>query len=92
VTAFRLGIARQWPKINGYYSGPLTFQEGKEEGNGDRVNELSDKDEEQEEGKCDSSVEEEEESEMEEEERDMYLDKEERENRGAVVRMQVEYA
>jgi hypothetical protein len=91
VTAFRSGIARQLSEIDGYYSGRSTGKEGKEEGDQDRIEELSDDGEEQEEGQSDSRAEEEEENETEEE-RDARLDEEEREKRSVVVRTQARYA
>jgi hypothetical protein len=91
VMACRLEIAQQLSEIDGYYSGRSTGKEGKEEGNQDRIEELSDEYEEQEEGQGNSSAEEEEESETEEE-RDARPDEEVRENRSAIVRMQAGYA
>jgi hypothetical protein len=46
VTAFCSGIARQLSEIDGYYSGRSTGKEGKEEGNEDRIEELSNEDKE----------------------------------------------
>jgi len=57
VTAFQSVITQQRLEINTYYWGQSTGKEGKEEGNGDHIEELSEKDEEQEEGKGDSSAE-----------------------------------
>jgi hypothetical protein len=79
VTAFRTGIARQLSEIDGYYYGQSTGNEGKEECNKDRIEELSDKGEVGEEGQVDSSAEEEEGSETEEQ-RDARLHEDEREN------------
>jgi hypothetical protein len=91
VTAFRSGIARQLSEIDGYYSGRSTGKEGKEEGNEDRIEELSDEDEKQEEGQIDSSAEQEEENKTKEE-RDARLDDEEREKTSVVVRTHAGYA
>jgi hypothetical protein len=69
VTAFRSGISRQLSEIDGYYSGRSTGKEGTAESNEDRIKELSDADEQQEEWQGASSAEEAEENEMEEERR-----------------------
>jgi hypothetical protein len=76
--------------FRGYYSGRSTGKEGKEEGNEDRIKQLSEEDEEQEDGQSDRSAEEVEENETEEE-RDAPLHKEEIEKTSAVVRTQAGY-
>jgi len=90
VTAFRAGIARHLWEIGWYYSCWSTGKASKEQGNEDRIEELSVEDEEQEEGKGDSSAEDEEESETEEE-RDARLDEGERNKYSAVVCTQAGY-
>jgi len=49
VTAFPSGIAQQLSEIDGYHSGQSIGKEGKNEGNRNRMDEFSDKDQEQEE-------------------------------------------
>jgi len=85
VTAICSGIAQQLSEVDGYHSGLSTGKEGKEEGNDDRIEELSDKEEERKEGHVVGSAAEEEQSQTEEE-RDARLDKDERQKRSAVVR------
>jgi hypothetical protein len=80
MTAFGSGITRQLSVIYGYFSGQSTSNECKEEGNADCIEELSDKDVEQEEGHGDSSAQEEEEGSEREEERDTHLNEEQRES------------
>jgi len=87
VTAFRLGIAGQLSEIDWDHCGQSTGKDGKEEGIKARIKKLSDQNAEQEEGQSYCSVEEEEDSETEEE-RDTHLDKEESDERWAVMRMQ----
>jgi len=91
VTMFRWRITRQLLEFDRYYSGRFTRKEGKEEGNDDRMEELSDGDVAEEPGQGDSSAEEEEGSEMEEE-TDACLDEEEKEKRSTVMRKHAGYA
>ena len=67
VTMFPSGIAQQLSEIDGYYSGQSTGMEEKETGDRDHIQELSDEDDDQEEGHGDSSAKYGEEGEMEDE-------------------------
>ena len=50
MTACRSGIAQQLLEIDGYYSGRPTGKEGREDGDKDRIEELRNEDEQQDEG------------------------------------------
>lgn len=91
VTAFRSGIARQLSEIDGYYSGQSSGKEGREDGNEDCIEQLSDKDEVQKEGPGNSSTEDENECEMEEE-RLTHLNEKEQDEMSAVVHTHSKYA
>jgi len=54
--AVRSGIARLLSEIHGYYSGWSIAEECEEESEGDQIEELSDENEEQEDGQGDSSA------------------------------------
>jgi len=78
------GIVQKLSEIDRYNCGWSTGMDRNEDSNEDRINHMSNEDEEQEEGQGNSRVEEEEESKMQEE-RDTCLDKEGREKKMAVV-------
>jgi len=91
VTVICWGIAPHLSEIDWYFSGWSIRKEGKVESNTDCIKELSDKDEEKQEGQDDSCAEIVEESETEEE-WDGHLEEEERETRLAVVCTQAAYS
>jgi ATP-dependent protease HslVU (ClpYQ) ATPase subunit len=78
-------------EINVYYSGRSTVKQCKEDGNEYCIPELSNEDEDQDEGHSDSSAAEEKASDAEEK-KDKCLDEEESEQRSAVMRMHAGFA
>jgi len=91
VTMFPSGIARQLSEIDGYYSGQSTGMEEKATGDRDHIQELSDEDDDQEEGHGDSSAKYGEEGEMEDE-RAVHWVEEDRNKLSAIVWTQTGYA
>ena len=87
---FTEGLLDSCQIFNGTYSNQLPGKYDKKESNGDCIQELSKKDQKQEEGQCHSGEEEEKESDMSED-TNGYLDEKEQEIYSAVMYMQTAY-